>query len=451
MYPTAPIGERGSCQAWYSFGGSLALSFQTSVSFTVIILFLSISISSSRKEGFAQGSDEKMPTAISSDAFLRGLPLGSLPTEHTLPAFPFGIVKSSEGDSKTEAMQATYSPNAPDRTANTVTTAQFESPEVTSTVSPTIGSGIAIPPQQLFPSTLPTPQTQLETKAIRWRERWGLDPTLPNFCVGYETISFRRGNDSVGPYSQGDGLNRFDQEVSGRYTFSRLLGKMDRIEFKFTGPFHWDRQSISIGPVNSSLPAAIASSFDGADRHRQFHGVRLSSYELNRCWSGDELSMIYGGLRLFDHAERYRLESTKGLSISSFRLETDNFLAGGQMGMNLFRPISQRLTVGFATAIGLYGNFASGSLNAGDGVTTLVDAGESRFHLNSMFEMSGLVNYRISQNIVATGGYEWWYIPGLATPADQRLAYNSQLSQFSIRTGDDQLFRGWSVGLFARF
>ena len=447
MYPTAPIGERGSYRAWYWFGGSLAIPFQTSVSFTVIILLLSISISSSRKAGFAQGSDEKMHTAISSDAFLRGLPLGSLPTEHTQPAFPFGIVKSSEGDSKTEAMQATYSPNAPDRTANTVTTAQFESPEVTSTV----GTGIAIPPEQLVQSSIPTPQTQLETKSISWRDRLRLDSTLPNFCVGYETVGFRRGNDSVGPYSEGDGLNRFDQEVSGRYTFSRLLGKMDRIEFKFTGPFHWDRQSISIGPVNSSLPAAIASSFDGADRHRQFHGVRLSSYELNRCWSGDELSMIYGGLRLFDHAERYRLESAKGLSISSFRLETDNFLAGGQMGINLFRPMSQRLSAGFATGIGLYGNFASGSFSAVDGATTLVGASESVFHLNSMFEMSGLVNYRISQNIVATGGYEWWYFPGLATTADQRLAYNSQLSQFSIRTGDDQLFRGWSVGLSARF
>ena len=408
-------------------------------------------MASSCGEGFAQVSYEKTPAAISSEAFMNALPPGSLPTEPSLPAFPPGTARSSEKDPERATTKAAFSPKEQGLSSNNVITAQFESPEVTSTVSPTIGSGIAIPPQQLFPSTLPTPQNQLETKALRWRDRRGPDPTLPNFCVGYETISFRRGNDSVGPYSQGEGLNRFDQEVSGRYTFSRLLGKMDRIEFKFTGPFHWDRQSISIGPVNSSLPAAIASSFDGADRHRQFHGVRLSSYELNRCWSGDELSMIYGGLRLFDHAERYRLESTKGLSISSFRLETDNFLAGGQLGMNLFRPISQRLTVGFATAIGLYGNFASGSLNAGDGVTTLVGASESVFRLNSMFEMSGLVNYRISQNIVATGGYEWWYFPGLATPADQRLAYNSQLSQFSIRTGDDQLFRGWSVGLSARF
>ena len=65
--------------------------------------------------------------------------------------------------------------------------------------------------------------------------------------------------------------------------------------------------------------------------------------------------------------------------------------------------------------------------------------------------MSGLVNYRVSQNLVATLGYEWWYFPGLATVADQRLSNNAQLSQFSMRTGDDQLFRGWSAGLSARF
>ncbi len=396
---------------------------------------------------FAQVLQGSVPSGVSSEVFLHALRPGSLPTVPSLPPFPSESTQPARNDSDREANQAANSNEASSQQSEVVTTVEFADPK---SALP-IGSGVANPIQQSISTAPPTPPMQLETKTIGWLDRLGLDPTLPNFLVGYEAVGFRRSNDSVGPYSQGDGLQRFDQDISGRYTFSRLLGNIESIEFKFTGPFHWDKQSNAIGSVDSNLPSSIATSFDGADGHQQSHRVRLSSYELNRCWSGDELSKIFCGLRLFDYDERYRLESTKGVSSSNFLLETDNFLAGGQMGMNLFRPISQRLTVGFGTAIGLYGNFASGSLNATDGATTFVDTSDSGFRVNSMFDICGLINYRVSQNIVATGGYEWWYFPGLATVADQRLSNNAQLSQFSMRSGDDQLFRGWSAGLSARF
>ena len=397
--------------------------------------------------GFAQVPQGSVHSGVSSEVFLHALRPGSLPTVPSLPPFPSESTQTARNDSDREATQAAYSTKASGQQSEAVTTAEFADPM---SALP-IGSGVANPMQQSISTTPPTPQMQLETKPIGWLDRLGLNPTLPNILVGYESIGFRRRNDSVGPYSQGEGLHRFDQDISGRYTFSRLLGNIDRIEFKFTGPVHWGRESTEIGSVDSNLPTSVATSFDGADRHQQSHRVRFSSYELNHCWAGDELSMIFCGLRLIDYDERYRLESTKGVSTSSFRLETNNFLAGGQLGMYLFRPISQRLTAGFGAAIGLYGNFASGSLSFTDGATTLVDTSDSGFRVNSMFEISGRINYRVSQNMVATGGYEGWYFPGLATVADQRISNNVQLSQFSMRTGDDQLFRGWSAGLSIRF
>ncbi len=414
----------------------------TSLAFAKVLL----SMVCSGGNCFAQIPQGNISSAISSEAFLRGLLPGSLPTESSVPTYPTGTTKAARNESDREATQAVYSANASGQ-PETVTKAQFAAPKI----ALPIGSGVAHPSQQPVPRTAPTPQSQLETKTIAWRNRLGLDPTLPNFLVGYEAIGFRRSNDSVDPYSKGVGLPGFDQDISGRYTFSRLLGNIDRIEFKFTGPLHWDRQSTAIGSVDSNLPPSISTSFDGANRLQQSHRVRLSSYELNRCWTGDEISKIYCGLRLIDYEEQYRLESTKGVSSSTFRLETENFLAGGQMGLNLFRPISQRLTAGFGSAIGFYGNFASGSLNAVNAASTLLDTSDSGFRVNSMCEMSGLINYRVSQNIAATAGYEWWYFPGLATVADQHLSNNAQHSQFSMRTGDDQLFRGWSVGLSGRF
>jgi hypothetical protein len=337
-----------------------------------------------------------------------------------------------------------------------VSTAQFESPAV----SNTIGTGVSTAYQSTAPATAgvtqpPTiipPSSRIgETTRSDWRDRLGLDRDRPNFHAGYETIGFYRSNDSVGPYSQNQELSRFDQEVSGRYTFSKLLGGIERIEFKFTGPFHWGKQSSALGPVDSNFSSSIATAFDQSDTHQFSHQIRLSSYELNRCWSSDELSTFFYGLRIFDHAERFHLDATKGVDKSSFQLGTNNFLAGSQIGLNLNKPISQRLAAGFEGSLGLYGNFSSGFLNAIDGSTTLLDSSDNRLRLTSMLTTGGRINYRLSQNIIATSAYEYWYFPGLATAADQQLSSDAQLANLTLRTGDDQLFRGWSFGLSARF
>ena len=285
---------------------------------------------------------------------------------------------------------------------------------------------------------------------MRWSDRLGLDKVHPNFLVGYEAIRFHRSNDSVGPYSQNDSLQRFDTELSGRTTLSRLFGDLERIDFIFTSPFHFEKLNSVSGPVDSNLPASISSAFNVADRHENSHHIKLSFYELNFS-SGDELSKFFYGLRIVDHNEHFALDSTKGSSNGHFRIETDNFMAGGQMGLDLFRPVSQRLAVGIGSSGGVFGNFASASVRASTGATSLLDVGDSGFRINSMFGLNGRLKYQVTKNITASGGYEVWYFPWLATAADQRLASDPLLTSFSLQTDDDQLFRGWSAGLSGRF
>ncbi len=395
---------------------------------------------------FAQNWHDKVISSVSSYQFLQETPAGSFPLDSRAVPFQAGE-KAVSNRLKLEARQAAFSPPGSGHQPETATTAQYETPATVST----IGSGVSMASQMPNPPMPANRTASLPTRRLGWQDKLGLDTTLPNFVVGYESIHFQRNNDSIGPYSQGDGLDRFGQDVSGRYTFSRLLGNIDRLEFKFTGPLHWDRQSATIGPVNSNLPASLATAFDSADHHHQSHSVRLSSYELNRSSSGDELSKFFYGLRFFDHEERYRLDATRGGLASQFRLETNNFLAGGQIGMNFFRPMSQRLSFGFGTAVGLYGNFATGFLNATNSMSTLADANERSVRITSMFEGCGLIQFRISQNIVTSAGYEAWYFTGLATAAGQPLSNLTPGMPFSLQTGDDQLFRGWTAGLSARF
>ena len=427
-------------------------------SFVAYVLVLLCTICT-QGTGIAQAQIGYASPGVSSDTFLREIAPGSFPAETALPTFPLGIKATSVVTKEPEtvtpaggATKAAFVPGVPSQPTQAVSTAQFLSSAIVSPLSSSaIGNGVAIQsqiPAEAMSTASPISQ---EAKAIGWRDRFRLDRSQPNFLIGYEAIGLRRGSDSIGPYSEGSELPRFEQEIAGRYTFSKLLGSLERIEFKFTGPLHWDRESSATGPVDSILPISLNAAFNGADRHQQSHRIRLSSYELNRCWTGDELSKIFGGLRFLDHDEQYQLESTKGMTSSNFRLKTHNFMVGGQVGLSMFRPLSQRLTAGFGTAMGLYGNFTSGSLNAADGSTTLANTTESKLRINSLFEWGGRLNYRVSQNIDAACGYEWWYFPSLSTAADQRLSDSPQGPQFSLRTGDDQLFRGWTAGLSMRF
>ena len=424
---------------------------------SIIALAIALVFGDASRTGFAQQKQEDMPMsasfskAISSEAFMNVLPRGSLQTASEPKPFPNAIsTKETAKAAPTQsATQAAYSVDNANLQTGAVATAQYQSP---ASATP-IGSGVAVE-QPFISQTTATPaipEMQLVTNPVGWRKRLGLDNSQPNFLVGYEAISFHRSNDSVGPFSQNAPMQYFDREMTGRFTVSKLFGGLERIDFIFTGPFHFEKQNSVSGPVNSNLPGTISSGFDAADRHQQSHSIKLSSYELNRCSSGDDLSQFFYGLRFLEHNERYMLDSTKGLAGSHFRIESENFMAGGQIGLDLFRPVSQRFSVGFGSSVGVYGNFATAAVSASDGANSILDASDSGFRINSMFGGNGRLKYQVSKNIVASGGYELWYFPGLATAADQRLPSGPQPASFSLQSDDDQLFRGWSAGLSGRF
>ena len=296
------------------------------------------------------------------------------------------------------------------------------------------------------------------TPRAPWRLRdWlGLDPIQPNVLVGYEVMHLRRSNDSGGDASKGGDFGRMDPDISGRYTVTRLLGSLEQVEFVFTGPFHWGRNMSIPGPVDSNLDfgssqASNSSALNAADDHRQSQTIQLASYEVNRRSSGDGLSSYLVGLRILDHNERYHLESTKGASTGDFRLSTDNVLAGGQVGLSLSRPLSQRFSLGASMSLGAYFDFASGSFQVLNDSTTLVDKSDHDFRVTWMAQPRGFLNYRVTENSILYAGYEGWYFRRLATAADQRLGNVLSPDSFALRTRDDQLFYGWTAGISAKF
>ncbi|MEI7459198.1 MAG: hypothetical protein WCK15_07330 [Pirellula sp.] len=460
---------------------------------------------SARNDLHAQSSDQVPSGAVTSSDFLRSMTPGSvtnLTTSHPFPIGPFAApVRVPEAES--QPAPAAHTPSAKGTIAHATATAEYQVPvreygqpsqefsqpvqeygqpgqESSQSVqesSQIFGSGVASSslPQSVDDSrsvyspdiTTRIPHAgSMATGAIRsastprapWRLRdWmGLDPIQPNILVGYEVMHLRRSNDSGGDASKGGDFGRMDPDTSCRVTVARLLGSMEQVEFVFTGPFHWGRNMSSPGPVDSNLDfgsaqAGNSSALNAADDHRQSQTIKLASYEVNRRTSGDELSSYLVGLRILDHNERYHLESTKGASTGDFRLSTDNVLAGGQIGLSLSRPLSQRFSLGASMSLGAYFDFASGSFQVLNNSTTLADKRDHDFRVTWMAQPRGFLNYRVTENSVLYAGYEGWYFRRLATAADQRLGNVLSSDSFALRTRDDQLFYGWTAGISAKF
>jgi hypothetical protein len=405
-------------------------------------------------------------SAVSSTQFLSNLnakQFANPAAGHTFPIAPFPNMEKRQ-ELVQETVQATYALAAApaDRTAvGGVATAEFESAQPASGVA--VGSGVSVSPSTAPPTALPPGSGDASSLPAPTKHKgfwpghdWlNLDPRNPDFLIEAEILSLRRSNDSGGDISNNGDFGRFGREQAGRFTVAKLEGIVDRTEFTWTGPMEWNRAATTLGPVGTNLnhglqPASSLGVFHDADLHRQSHRVELSSFELNRRWSGDGLSSFLCGLRFVNHEEQYQLDATQGASMGSFQMSTNNLLVGGQMGLSLVRPLSQRLHLGIASSVGAFGNFASGRFTLTDGAIN-ASGSDGAARVVWMFQPNARLHYRMSQNSILHGGYESWYFSGLSTTADQRLGDVLSPSALGVRTRDDQLFHGWTAGISIRF
>ncbi len=449
----------------------------------VALSALLVATFASKNELHAQSSDPVPSGAVASSEFLRSVASENLTnrtTNHPFPIGPFAApVLATQADSQLAPAADDASANSPitraTATAEYPATAEYQGPVQES--SQIVGSGIAnasMPQAIDDPRPIYSPEIttriphagSMATGAVRsaptprapWKLKNGLgiDPNRPNLLVGYEVMHLRRSNDSGGDVSQGGDFGRMDAETAGRYSVARLLGVSEQVEFVFTGPFHWGRDMSIPGPVDSNLDfgnaqASHSSALNAADEHRQSHRIQLASYEVNRRTSSDGMSSYLAGLRILDHSERYHLGSTKGTSTGDFRLSTHNVLAGGQVGLSLSRPLSQRFSIGASMSLGAFVDFASGSFEVLNNSAMLAEKSDTDLRVTWMAQPCGFLNYRITENSVLYAGYEGWYFTRLATSADQRPGNVMSTDSFALRTRDDQLFYGWTAGISAKF
>jgi len=274
----------------------------------------------------------------------------------------------------------------------------------------------------------------------------------PRFSFAIDSIWLRRGGDEGTSWSHGGSLGGFGEDQSAIYRIGWYSNPMERYEFAFLGSMVWSRNEEHLGPVSglfapSMLQPAWFDSFQDSQRHEQFHKARLRSYELNKRWITDDLGNYFIGLHTIDYQETYRLQSFDADGAGALGLSTTNLLAGLQGGMELWRPISQRIAIGGQGLCELYGNFADGDWQVDAENAGSFRRGDEKFQLAASIGLDAKVRYQFTSRSQAFAGYRWWYLAGMATVDDQTIGPLANDTPFALSTDAGFLLQGATCGL----
>jgi hypothetical protein len=277
------------------------------------------------------------------------------------------------------------------------------------------------------------------------------------FYLGYEAVYLQREGDQQYSFSQGNFLPNNGYELGHRITLGQMFDCTDGVEFVYTGSFTWERATQHLSPggalqsilsTGSGYTAAQVDTFNDAFRHQQGMRANLQSYEANRKWFAWDIMSTLIGIRAFQYNEQFSFDSVgQGNGAGFFRTDLQNFLLGAQIGSDVMRPISQRLSIGAKSRLGVFANFNEGELQVFNRGVRLIDASRRSTDLAGMVQLGTIARYRILPSLVATAGYEAMYLAGVATVSNQNYTQLNPSSGTSYDAGDCVLFHGGTFGL----
>jgi hypothetical protein len=157
-------------------------------------------------------------------------------------------------------------------------------------------------------------------------------------------------------------------------------------------------------------------------------------------------------MRVIDYSEQYRLRSLAS-SGSEGRYEVDagNLLVGIASGMELWRPMSQRMALGGAIDGGLYANFADARNQASDGNGRDASVQDKDLSLAASLGLHLRARYQLRSWAGLYGGYRWMLLTGVATVDDQAPSPLADTLGLSTSSDASLLFHGFDAGLEFKF
>ena len=280
-----------------------------------------------------------------------------------------------------------------------------------------------------------------------------------SWYVNYDALWLRRSNDEFFSLSQNTFMPDFEYEFGGRYTVGGLSDCVNGWEGVYTGPYDWQRQSavLAAGSLQSrfvpggTYTAAEIDTFNNANQHVQAWRSRLNSFELNRrWWTWDVLSTLIG-VRYVDYEENYLFLSDSARGLGRFQNNATNRMVGAQIGADVLYPVSLRTNFGIRGKAGVYANFDEVRASLQNGAITVINAADSSVDVAGLIEMGFFTNYQIVPSVRLTAGYEFWYMPGIATVPGQGPQFVNPSSATRVNNDQELFLHGGSVGVQVLF
>lgn len=278
--------------------------------------------------------------------------------------------------------------------------------------------------------------------------------------ASYEALWLKRENDEQFSLSRNDRFDDFDYDFGGRYTIGRIWDCVNGVEAVYAGPYHWRRSTAVTGPgnlISNLLPSGGYTSnevnaFNSANFHSQAQEIDLHSYELNRrWWAWDVLSTMIG-LRVVDYRESYAFLSQRpAVGSGLFAEQTRNTLVGVHVGGDLMYPVGLRTIIGTRGKAGVFANFDEATVQLINAGTSVLDNRDTAVDVAGVIEYGIFARYQVVPSIRLMAGYEFWYMPGIATVNGQQIHRVNPDSGSRVDNDDSVFLHGGGAGVQVLF
>jgi hypothetical protein len=281
---------------------------------------------------------------------------------------------------------------------------------------------------------------------------------LPAWYVRTEALMMSNESYDQVSLSTNFNLPAFSYEPALRVTAGRRRDCSEGWEVSYMGLLEWESRGSLLGyPLDTRLVSPSGeinlSAFERASAQTQTYTSSLYSIEAHqRLYDWDTLSWQLG-LRYLDFRESFGFFSQslapEPVESGAFRLGVHNRLIGPQAGVELLHPIgpTNLLTVSGRLKGGVYANIS-------DSTTQLVNAGvvqlnnnADRTQLAATVELGLLANLQITPRFSVHGGYEVWYLTGVALAPAQRVSPMTLDTGRGMISDQDTWFHGATLGV----
>jgi hypothetical protein len=315
------------------------------------------------------------------------------------------------------------------------------------------------PPAIVSPPTVPTLGAALPPPA----------PVFPTACYAQvDAIFFTRnvqaGNqplvlrDIVNPTEPNVVLSTSDLsipfQVGPRVTLGHEFDSTYSFEASYFGIFNWHDTLTATGANNLNLPGDLGLTgglaFIGADQVTVTYDSQVNNGELNLLHSYGNISCLIG-FRYFNLGEHLNIVANDIVDGTGFYdVNAYNNMFGLQGGARLVQACGN-WSYDLTGKAGVYGNEISSSQSVEDAGTALRNVHTTGTAVAFLGELGLNGNYQFSQNWFLRGGYQVYWIDGIALAPEQLDFTDTPTSGTHLNKTGSLFMQGANAGLMARW